>query len=109
LEPPPLPEGKPLPRDEMPPAFEPEPEPPPPGAGMRLPLQLLDADGNYVRGDRRPTREERLREPITVDGHVIGYLAWPQFPGYPEQAEFAHKQARHFAIVAPIALVIAAL
>ena len=73
------------------------------------PLQLQDASGNYLGGDRRPLARERLREPISVDGQVIGYLAWPQLPTHPEQAAFAHKQARHLAVIAPVALLVAAL
>ena len=97
------------PRDAPPPGAE------PPGAlhhhpGEGLPpLQLQDAGGQWLRGDRREMPGERLREPIIVDGQTVGFLAWPRFPGYPEQAEFAHKQARHFAVIAPVAMVVAAL
>jgi two-component system sensor histidine kinase BaeS len=74
------------------------------------PMQLQDAQGEYVRGDPRPLPPERarLREPITVDGAVVGYLAWPPVHVSPEQIEFAHKQSRHLAIIAPVALLVAA-
>lgn len=77
--------------------------------GPMPPLQLQDAGGHYLRGDRRVLAEARLREPIEADGHVIGYLAWPRFPGYPEQREFARKQAHHIAVIVPVALAVAAL
>ena len=87
--------------------------PPPEHAGIHPgpmpPLQLQDADGHYLRGDPRTLKEERLREPIEVNGRVVGYLAWPRFPGYPEQQEFARKQAQHIAVIVPVALVVAAL
>jgi two-component system sensor histidine kinase BaeS len=74
------------------------------------PLQLQDVEGKFLLGDDRMLREERLREPITVDGNVVGYLAWPRFRGrHPEQAVFEHQQARHLAVIAPVALLIAAI
>jgi two-component system, OmpR family, sensor histidine kinase BaeS len=74
------------------------------------PLQLLDADGAFVSGDPRvlPPQRERQREPIEVDGKVVGYLAWPPVPRHPAQEAFAHQQARHLAVIAPLGLLVAA-
>lgn len=72
------------------------------------PLQLQDANGAYLRGRPGPMRRGH-REPITVDGRIVGYLAWARFPGHPEQAEFARKQAQRFAVIGPVALALAAL
>ena len=74
----------------------------------RPPLQLQDADGNYVRGERNLPPEHVVREPIESDGRVVGYLAWPRAPRHPDQLAFAHEQLKHMAKLAPIALLIAA-
>lgn len=72
------------------------------------PLQLQDADEEPVRGEPHlPPPHLVLREPIEVDGRVVGYLAWPRAPRNPAQIEFAHKQLMHMTRVAPIALLVA--
>ena len=105
------------------PAFHPRrrPQPgdaPPPDEpeGMRRgpgehgpPLQLQDTAGHFVMGDEREHRTERIREAVTVDGKVVGYVAWPQFPLNPEQQAFAHRQAEHLKVIIPVALAVAAL
>ncbi|MGH8481387.1 MAG: hypothetical protein ACRES8_02870, partial [Nevskiaceae bacterium] len=73
----------------------------------RPPLQLQDADGRYLRGDRK-LPEHVARVPVESDGRVVGYLAWPRAPRHPEEAEFAHRQFKHLARIAPIALLVAA-
>jgi len=94
--------------------------PPPPEAGphghARLvmrhvppPLQLQDAHGNYLRGERDMPPEGLLRVPIEADDEIVGYIAWPKAPRHPEQQEFAHKQLMHIVRIAPIALLVAAV
>src|SRR5690349_20316370 len=73
----------------------------------RPPLQLQDADGRYLRGQRE-LPEDSLREPIEVFDHTVGYIAWPRAPRHPEQIEFAHQQLVHMWRIAPVALLIAA-
>lgn len=76
---------------------------------VRPPLQLQDADGGYLRGDRTLPPEDLLREPIESDDRVVGYLAWPKAPRHPEQAAFAHEQFMHMVRVLPVAMLVAAL
>jgi len=94
--------------------------PPPPDTGphghgrivMRRfgapPLQLQDAQGNYLRGDADLPAEALQREPIKFGDEVVGYLAWPRAPRHPQQLEFAHQQLKHILWIAPIALLVAA-
>jgi two-component system sensor histidine kinase BaeS len=116
-----------LPRPRRP--MHPMPPPrPPPGEPRKFqrrfivrhggdipPLQLQDPAGNYLAGDNLPPPDMgpephvRLREPIEVDGKVIGYLAWPRLPMHPEQAAFAHRQAQHLVEIVPVALLLSAL
>lgn len=104
------------PGDEPPPppddAAGPPPmrEPPFERGETRLPpVQLQDAKGNVLRGDPRPTQPTDLREPIEVDGQVVGALVWRRFPSHPAQAEFASRQGRGFLLVGLVALTLAAL
>jgi len=75
---------------------------------LRPPLQLQDADGNYLRGERELPPGDALRQPIESDGRIVGYLVRPRRPVHAEEAEFAHQQFRHLARIAPIALLVAA-
>lgn len=74
---------------------------------LRPPLQLQDADGNYLRGERELPPGDLLRQPIESDGRVVGYLVRPR-KLQAEEAAFAHRQFRHLLRIAPIALLVAA-
>ncbi|MFA5940389.1 MAG: ATP-binding protein [Sinimarinibacterium sp.] len=79
-------------------------EPPPP-------LTVVAADGEVIRGERRALVPDALREPIEVDGRVIGTV---QRPPLPERhalvdAEFSKRQSRGLRLVLAGALVVAAL
>lgn len=75
---------------------------------MRPPLQLQDADGKYLRGDPDLPMADTVRQPVESDGRVVGYLVRPTHPVDAEEAEFAHRQARHLLRIAPVALLVAA-
>ncbi|MGH8442102.1 MAG: ATP-binding protein [Nevskiaceae bacterium] len=89
--------------------------PPPPPEGVvvrrhvvRAPLQLQDAQGNYLRGERELPLDHAMKVPIESGGKLVGYLAWPRAPRGPDELEFAHTQFKHLVRIAPIALLIAA-
>jgi two-component system, OmpR family, sensor histidine kinase BaeS len=94
-------------------------EPPPPGEHrehMRvvrlhrplLPLQLQDAAGQRVLGIPETLALDSEREPVTVEGKIVGYLARPPLHHPPEQLEFEHEQLRHLQRVVIVALLVAA-
>lgn len=75
------------------------------------PLTVVSAEGEVIRGEPRALARDALREPIRVDGRVIGAV---QRPALPEQhalvdSEFTRRQARGLRVILAGALVVAAL
>jgi two-component system sensor histidine kinase BaeS len=111
------PEGAPL--EFPPPGPERGPPPPfgpPPESGRagqpRPPLQLLDAQGGFVAGSRRPIpADDALREPVLLDGKPVAYLQQPLRGGRSTEAEegFARQQLRGLLYTAVLSIVPAAL
>jgi two-component system sensor histidine kinase BaeS len=73
----------------------------------RTPLQLQDADGNFLRGEPQlPQHAQRVA--VESDGRVVGFIAWPKAPKHTEETQFERQQLRHFSRVVPVALLVAA-
>ncbi|MDD3765271.1 MAG: ATP-binding protein [Nevskiales bacterium] len=95
-----VPEGAPPPRED---------DPPPPRARM-APLSASDPEGRRVAGPRLPRlRGEPLREPIQIEGALVGYVLRPALPEWrpPEEAGFARRQSRGLISVGAAALLVA--
>lgn len=75
------------------------------------PLTIVAADGELIRGERRALVADALREPIEVDGRVIGAVQRPPLPERRALAdrEFSRRQTRGLHVVLAGALVVAAL